>query len=1223
LALAGLAALTCVVLAGCPAQPSQPAASPATGPAAASRPAPVEEIPAGALLHLEQLKPTLEKPVNPASAAEVSSFAKQSVADAEKLMAAKDYAGAIAPLDRAIGYDAKNPKVLRMRGLAYLGLGDKGRAEENLLKAVEQVPDDLEAQVSLGNILASAQKIPEATLAYRKALLCTGVEPNEPLAAEATLNLGALLEQQKYWTAASECYARLGGWLENPPARYAQRAALQQLMLRPERLMVRRGTVLLLLHRPKEAQGFLESANKLNRTDTLTASMLIRCMIELKNFSGVEALLVRLSADLDEPDLGRFVPAAAEETARTAGDPAMPSRIWKALARKTQGDYVLALGLAQACRRLGANDAAIEVLQSVFQSMPENVGMARELAELSAEVGKPQQGLAILVKTLAADESSAPAIDQGLRQLVRALPEGFEEQQAAKPPVDPNESFAFHYAVGRLAHLRFKTALAIAEYRKSIDARKGFRPTREALLDTALDQRQFDQAREQLAGLDKIVEPWFVDYLRGKMELSEGNLPEAVKSLEKSFGANGQFAPALLLLAEVDHRKGQNVAALNRLDAALKLPGDKMEIVRRRFPILLELGRFRQTETELDALRRGAPDNLELGVMEALLFLRTSQRDKAATLIADLAKKYPDSGDVMVLSLQVDLGPVNGILSKSDLDRCRKRLDETLRRDPRSTMARKFLAEAYLLSARYVEAAASAKKLHDDEPRDIEIAHLATQIALRARQYPMAKDILEATLRLAPGDPYARQNMLTVLERLKDSNRAIDLAGKWLSQATEDNQKTLYRLYLLRLYDEANANDQALKLLQDWAKSAGALLTMVKESQIRLLARMDKVDDALKIATEMSGGPAGQFKARLTLIAGLNQARKYDRSIKLLDEWIGKRKDPNVEYLISRIETWSEANRPDKVRAAALEWLAADPLAYEPRGLLMISLTKAEKYDEALKLLGEWRTKLAAATQPASAPATPAQVRALLILDRLEAVTGNTLFLSEKYDEALKLAEAAIAKDPNDAEMFDLKSSCLSRLGKKKESLDALEAAWKLEQFDAQRMNNLGYVYADRGVDLDRAELMIRRSLAAAEARNQEALQTGGRQRATLHILDSLGWVLYKKGSFHEAAFIFEDGIRKEEDKRSLAATEGDADDEPPISSVIYDHAGDAFWKLGWSDRAMEYWKQAVESSVKEKRHDPDARDVAARTPLKIKAVQSGKPPAVAPLGEGVKEETK
>src|ERR1035437_5400199 len=105
------------------------------------------------------------------------------------------------------------------------------------------------------------------------------------------------------------------------------------------------------------------------------------------------------------------------------------------------------------------------------------------------------------------------------------------------------------------------------------------------------------------------------------------------------------------------------------------------------------------------------------------------------------------------------------------------------------------------------------------------------------------------------------------------------------------------------------------------------MLAMVKESQIRLLARMDKVEPALKIVSELAGGSEGLSKPRLVLIAGLNQAKKYDRSIKLLDEWIGQRKDANAEYLAARIQTYTEANRLDGARAAALEWIAADPLA--------------------------------------------------------------------------------------------------------------------------------------------------------------------------------------------------------------------------------------------------------------------------------------------------------
>ena len=59
------------------------------------------------------------------------------------------------------------------------------------------------------------------------------------------------------------------------------------------------------------------------------------------------------------------------------------------------------------------------------------------------------------------------------------------------------------------------------------------------------------------------------------------------------------------------------------------------------------------------------------------------------------------------------------------------------------------------------------------------------------------------------------------------------------------------------------------------------------------------------------------------------------------------------------------------------------------------------------------------------------------------------------------------------------------------------------EPNNANALNFLGYSYADRGIELDKAEEMIRKALTIKP-------QDG-------YILDSLGWVLYQKKQYKKA----------------------------------------------------------------------------------------------------------
>jgi Flp pilus assembly protein TadD len=105
-----------------------------------------------------------------------------------------------------------------------------------------------------------------------------------------------------------------------------------------------------------------------------------------------------------------------------------------------------------------------------------------------------------------------------------------------------------------------------------------------------------------------------------------------------------------------------------------------------------------------------------------------------------------------------------------------------------------------------------------------------------------------------------------------------------------------------------------------------------------------------------------------------------------------------------------------------------------------------------------------------------------------------------------------------------------------------------LDEFpeDVQARNDLGYLWADRGMHLARSQRMIEYAVAASP--DNAAYR------------DSLGWVLFRLGRYPEAI---------EQLQRAVAGTE----DEP--DGVIMDHLGDAYDKAGRREEALAAWRRA------------------------------------------------
>lgn len=169
-------------------------------------------------------------------------------------------------------------------------------------------------------------------------------------------------------------------------------------------------------------------------------------------------------------------------------------------------------------------------------------------------------------------------------------------------------------------------------------------------------------------------------------------------------------------------------------------------------------------------------------------------------------------------------------------------------------------------------------------------------------------------------------------------------------------------------------------------------------------------------------------------------------------------------------------------------------------------------------------------------------------------------YRARRWNDAIAVFESIIRDFHNDAELVRDCRFSLSAIHVQKGDFDAGEQILLeiLEQDPEhpQANNDLGYLWADRGKNLERAKEMIAKALAA-EPENAA-------------YLDSMGWVLYRLEKYPEAVEYLE---------RAAALPRG----EDP---TILDHLGDALHKVGQSDKAVEVWRKALQ--LEEEKSFPD-----------------------------------
>ena len=168
---------------------------------------------------------------------------------------------------------------------------------------------------------------------------------------------------------------------------------------------------------------------------------------------------------------------------------------------------------------------------------------------------------------------------------------------------------------------------------------------------------------------------------------------------------------------------------------------------------------------------------------------------------------------------------------------------------------------------------------------------------------------------------------------------------------------------------------------------------------------------------------------------------------------------------------------------------------------------------------------------------------------------------SHQYEKAVEHYEAFLQKYP-DSELAKQSKFSLSaiyvQLGEVTKGEQILERYLEENPDDPGVNNDLGYLYADQGKNLEKARSMIQKAIKA-EPENAA-------------YMDSMGWVLFKLGELEEAITFL---------KKASTLERGQ-------DATIWDHMGDCELKLKKPDDAKKSWTKALELLKAESNPDKD-----------------------------------
>ena len=484
------------------------------------------------------------------------------------------------------------------------------------------------------------------------------------------------------------------------------------------------------------------------------------------------------------------------------------------------------------------------------------------------------------------------------------------------------------------------------------------------------------------------------------------------------------------------------------------------------------------------------------------------------TAAMDFASQIP-TGKISHAEMFLDLAKI--FAGAGDTGRALKVLTEGERRF--SQDERMYIAHGTLLLniKEFQPAEAVFHDLLTHAPGSAEAHYYLGIIALEAKTKQEAREHFQQAIALNSSFERAYLKLVALSEEEQETGQAIELLEKYLNEINPHHRE--FRLRLVRLYLSQHKTENAL----------GHLDHLLQQNPDDLHAQVRKA----QIYGEM-----GNFPAAITELNAILRVRPNELRVR--------------DFLGLLYEEMKDYDRAIQMYQANVQM---DPTFFDSILHLGFVSYRLKRNQEALSYL-EQAVKL-----------NPKRPEPYLLL-------GLTFFQMEMYQEAKAKLEEGIHQDPSNAELHFNLGTAYDKLDHFDEVVRAMERTLELDPEHADALNYLGYSYADRGINGEKALSLTQRAVTLKPHNG--------------YYLDSLAWALYKLGRIEEALETIQQAV-------SLVS------DDP----VIYEHLGEILLVREEKGKAREAWLHSLQLDSTNETLKKRFRDAGFGEPISTLSHQS------------------
>lgn len=518
--------------------------------------------------------------------------------------------------------------------------------------------------------------------------------------------------------------------------------------------------------------------------------------------------------------------------------------------------------------------------------------------------------------------------------------------------------------------------------------------------------------------------------------------------------------------------------------------------------------------------------------------------------------------------------------------------------DTKSTKPRYRLAVEYVKVGNNVEAIRLCENIIAENPSDVETRNLLGGVFSANQSFKEAELQYQAILKIDPKNTEALVMLGALAAEQKHLDHAVEVFQKVIkldeapssglaafyagrirqlqfeqskrknesfkTQAVKYFEKSLLlkpnhsdaALNLARIYELEKKPKKVIQVLEDFVKSQGPQ-GQISEilAQKYLEEKMpEKAIEHLQYVEQLSEDP---LPAKLKLASIWIDEKNYSQAISKLQEiLVAVPESDKVNFYLAAI--LEEIEKPSESVGHFLKIEKESPYFVEARIHAVYLYKKLNQFDKALVTIEDAISK---------SDMTP----------EFYSLYAGLLDEGQQTDQAITVLKNALKKMPTSNQLKFILGTLYDKKDQKTEVVKIMSDVIKDDPQHVQALNYLAFTFAETGKNLDLAEELARRAVKLAP-------EDG-------FILDTLGWVLFKRGKFKASASYLELALQKE-----------------PEEGVISFHLGEAYFQLN----KIAQSKQAFDRALKLETNESKKSEIASRVE-KLFSSQANRAPASEP----------